>query len=168
MYTQNTDHRITFNSLKSMNDRDVDKKNHMTTDTMLREIFEMNRTIAVYGMSGDKRKPAHQVPAFLMSRGYRVIPVNPFSARILGQKSYSKLKDIPEEIDILEVFQPSDEVIQIVKDAISRRKERGDIGVIWLQEGIRSEESRRLAEAAGVVFVEDRCMYKEYKRLIEG
>ena len=140
----------------------------MTTDARLKRIFEMNRTIAVYGMSGDKQKPAHKVPAFLMSRGYNVIPMNPFSARILEQKSYSKLKDIPDEIDILEVFRPSEEVIQIVKDAISRRKERGDIGVIWLQEGIRSEESRRLAEAAGVVFVEDRCMYKEYKRLIEG
>ena len=138
----------------------------MTTDAKLKEIFETNRTIAVYGMSRHTAKPAGYVPRFLISRGYTVIPVNPHADRILGKKSYSDLKDIPDKVDILEVFRPSEEVIQIVKDAISRRKECGDIGVIWLQEDIVNDEARILAESAGIVFVEDRCMYKEYMRLI--
>jgi predicted CoA-binding protein len=105
------------------------------------------------------------VPAYLLSKGYDIIPVNPYVDKIVGRKSYPNLKDIQEKIDIIEVFRPSDRVLDVVKEALVRKEERGDIAVIWLQEGIQNEEARKLAEEAGIVFVQDRCMYKEFKRL---
>lgn len=137
----------------------------MTTDELIREILGKYRTVAVYGMSQNPGKPAHSVPAYLLSKGYDIIPVNPYVDKIVGRKSYPNLKDIQEKIDIIEVFRPSDRVLDVVKEALVRKEERGDIAVIWLQEGIQNEEARKLAEEVGIVFVQDRCMYKEFKRL---
>jgi predicted CoA-binding protein len=137
----------------------------MITDERIREVYQKYRTIAVYGMSENPKKPAHSVPSYLLSKGYNIIPVNPYADEIVGRKSYPNLKDIEEKIDIVEVFRPSDQVVDVVKEALVRKKERGDIAVIWLQEGIQNEEARRLAEEAGIVFVQDRCMRKEFRRL---
>ncbi|MCH7761845.1 CoA-binding protein [candidate division TA06 bacterium] len=105
----------------------------MITDNLIREIFEKYRTIAVYGMSRFEHKPSHRVPAYLLSKGFKIIPVNPFTNQILGRKSYPNLKDIEDKIDILEGFRPSDQVLGIVQEDLERKKERGDIAVIWLQ-----------------------------------
>jgi predicted CoA-binding protein len=137
----------------------------MITDEQMREIFEKYNTIAVYGMSRFKHKAAQGVPAFMLSRGYNIIPINPFADIILGQKCYPDLKDIPDKIEILNVFRPSYYVFEVVKDVLSRKNEKGDIDVIWLQEGIMNEDARKLAEEAGIIFLQDLCMFKEFIRL---
>ena len=138
----------------------------MLTDKDIQGILEKYHSIAVYGMSKSKEKPAHYVPAFLLSKGYAIIPVNPSADTIINLKSYASLKDIPERIDVLEVFRPSAQVPDVVREALERRQERGDIAVIWLQDGIYNEEARKLAEQAGITVIQDRCMMKEFKRLM--
>jgi predicted CoA-binding protein len=139
----------------------------MDTDALLREILTKYRNITVVGMSKNPEKPAHSVPAYLASQGYNIIPLNPSAERILDRRSYPSLKEIEENVDVVQVFRPSDQVVDIVKEAIARKRERGDVKVIWLQEGIEKEEARRLAEREGITFVQNRCMYKELKRLLQ-
>ncbi|MEO0255309.1 MAG: CoA-binding protein [candidate division WOR-3 bacterium] len=135
-------------------------------DEKIKEILLSYRNIATIGFSNNPEKPARRVPAFLISKGYNVIPVNPNHDKILGRKSYKSLKEVEEEIDIVQVFRPQEEVPKIVEEVIDRKKSRGDIKVLWLQEGIKSESAKKLEEY-GITVIEDRCMYKEYKRLIE-
>ncbi len=134
-------------------------------DARLREILLRNRTVAVYGMSASPAKPAHYVPAYLREHGYEVLPVNPRHTRILGHPCYARLADLPRPAGILDVFRPSAEVGAVVAEAIERRRRHGDLAVVWLQLGIRDEEARRQAEAAGIAFVQDRCMLAEHRRL---
>ncbi|MFH1052699.1 MAG: CoA-binding protein [bacterium] len=129
------------------------------------EIFEKYKTIAVFGMSTNDVKPSHYVPAFLLSQGYNIIPVNPGAKEIAGQKSYKNILDIEDDIDILNVFRPSGQVLEIVEEAVERKKQRGDIDLIWLQEGIMNDEAKKLAESHGIEFIQDKCMFKEYKNL---
>jgi predicted CoA-binding protein len=140
----------------------------MITDKDIKEIFEKYRTIAVYGMSKNQEKPSHYVPAFLHAKGYTIIPVNPSADEIINLKCYSSLKDIPVNVDIVEVFRPSDQVLDVVNEALERNKEKKDIFIIWLQEGIYNNEAKKLAEDAGLIFVDSRCMYKDYKHIFIG
>lgn len=128
-------------------------------------IFDKYRTIAVYGMSTNPAKASNEVPALLESAGYNIIPINPVAQEIDGKKSYPKIADIPDKIEILNVFRPSEQALDVVKEAIERKKEKGDIYVIWLQEGIVNDEAKKLAEENGIEFVQDRCMKKEYQNL---
>lgn len=128
----------------------------------MREIFRRFTTIAVVGMSTDPGKPSHGVPLFMLEQGYTVIPVHLTADIIAGQKVYKDLMDIPEEIDILNIFRPSAECADHVRRAVERRQKRGDIKLIWLQERIVSDEAREIAEKAGIDYIEDKCMYKEY------
>ena len=137
----------------------------MKTESLMREIFEKYRTIAVCGMSRTPGKAAHAVPAYLYLKGYKIIPVNPSADEILGIKCYPSVKDVPEKIEILEVFRPSDQALNVVKEAVERKAERGDIEVIWLQEGIANDEAKELAEKAGIKFIQDKCMYKEFVKV---
>ena len=137
----------------------------MIRDEDIKDIFKKYRTIAVYGMSKNEEKAAHYVPSFLLGKGYAIIPVNPTADEIINLKCYAGLKDIAERIDILQVFRPSAQVPDVVKEALDRKKARGDIEVIWLQDGIYNEDARKLAEQAGIIFIQDRCMMKEFKRL---
>ncbi|WAC07556.1 MAG: CoA-binding protein [Thermodesulfobacteriota bacterium] len=137
----------------------------MENNDRIPEIFENCHTIAVYGMSKNPKKAAHRVPAFLLAKGYAIIPVNPSADMILNRRCYHNLKEVEERIDIIEVFRPSEEALSIVQEAIQRKKEKGDIGVIWLQEGIQNEEAKMLAEKNGIIFIQDHCMFKEYSRL---
>ena len=138
----------------------------MLTDRDIQGILEKYHSIAVCGMSKSEEKSAHYVPAFLLSKGYAIIPVNPSADSIINLKSYASLRDIPERIDVLEVFRPSAQVPDVVREALERRQERGDIAVIWLHDGIYNEEARKLAEQAGITVIQDRCMMKEFKRLM--
>jgi uncharacterized protein len=136
----------------------------MDTNELIRDIFTKHHTIAVYGMSKNPEKAAHRVPAFLLSKGYAIIPVNPSADMILNRRCYHNLKEVEEYIDIIEVFRPSEETLSIVQEAVERKKEKGDIAVMWLQEGIQSEEAKMLAEKNGIIFIQDRCMFKESNR----
>jgi uncharacterized protein len=119
------------------------------------------RTIAVVGLSRDPSKAAHAIPARMQRAGFRVIPVNPFVDSVLGEKSYASLLDVPFSVEVVLVFRPSEQAAAVAKDAVS-------IGAkaLWLQQGIVSEEARKLAEAAGMLYVEDRCMGVE--RAVHG
>lgn len=126
------------------------------------EIFENNKNIAVVGMSSNSYKAAHTVPMFMYKLGYNVIPINPSVDEIKGLKSYKSLAEVPENIDIVNVFRPSEDAENVVKEAIERHKTRGDVKIIWVQEGIFTENGKNIADENGIVYIEDVCMYKAY------
>lgn len=134
----------------------------------INDIFEKYKTIAVYGMSADLSKAAHTVPGYMLKKGYTVIPINPKAETILKQKVYHNLMEIPEEIDILNIFRPAQDALGIVKEAIERRNAKGDIKLIWLQLGLRNEEAKKLAEANGIQYIEDKCIYVEHKKYLNN
>jgi predicted CoA-binding protein len=109
-------------------------------------------TIAVVGASRYPEKAAHAVPYQLLRHGWRVIPVNPSAVEIWGERCYPVLAEIPEPVDLVNVFRPSADATEVVRQAI-------DIGAkaVWLQQGIVSADGRRMAEEAGVDYVEDTC-----------
>ncbi len=120
------------------------------------EILRDAVTIAVVGASRDPEKEAHAVPLQIRRHGWRVIPVNPYADEIWGERCYRQLADIGEHIDLVNVFRPSAQAAAVVEDAVAI-----GAGAIWLQLGITSAEGRRIAEAAGVDYVEDRCIAVE-------
>lgn len=124
-----------------------------------RSILEAAKTIAVVGISQNESKAAFGIPAGLQSSGFRIIPVNPNADEILGEKAYDRLSDVPDPIDVVDIFRPADEAPDIVRQAIA-------VGVeaVWLQKGIVSAEARGLAEEAGIGYVEDLCMGVERSR----
>ncbi len=119
----------------------------------LLRIYAETRTIAVVGASAGASKAAHQVPLYLQRQGYRIVPVNPRGGEIFGEPVFRSLAEIDVPVDVVEVFRPAQEAPEIARQAIM-------IGakVFWLQAGIVSEEARRVAEAAGLTVVMDRCM----------
>ncbi|HPD33158.1 MAG TPA: CoA-binding protein [Candidatus Kapabacteria bacterium] len=129
------------------------------------EILSKYKTIAVYGMSGNPSKPAYEIPEFMIEKGYNIIPINPKEEQILGKKVYHNLMDVPDKIEILDVFRPSQEVVEVVRQAIERKKAKGDIDVIWLQLGIYNDEAKALAENNGLEFIQDKCLKIEYNKM---
>ena len=129
----------------------------------LLRIYAETRTIAVVGASADESKAAHQVPRYLQSQGYRILPVNPRGGELFGEPVFSSLAEIDVPVDVVEVFRPAQEAPEIARQAIA-------IGakVLWLQMGIVSEEARRVAEAAGLVVVMNRCMGATHELLDLG
>jgi len=123
------------------------------------EIYRNSRRIAVIGMSRNPEKPANYVPMFLKEKGYEIIPVNPVAEEIMGMKAYKRLEDIPGEIDVVDVFRPSEEVPDIVKSVLEKGAK-----VLWLQEGIYHPDAEK-ARMKGLKVVWNRCMMREYKRL---
>ncbi|MFB6235767.1 MAG: CoA-binding protein [Halopenitus sp.] len=138
------------------------------SDDLLRELLGAE-TVAVVGCSRNPGKAAHQIPAYLQREGYRIVPVNPFADEVLGEPASDSLTDLPRdlEIDVVDVFRPSDEVPAVVDDALERRDEAGDVGGLWLQQGIRNDQAAARAEAAGIAVVQDRCMKVEHRRLFD-
>lgn len=130
------------------------------TDDELREILALD-TIAVVGCSTSPGKDAHEVPSYLIEQGYDVVPVNPFAEEIFGRRAYDSLSTVPADVDVVDVFRPSEEVSGIVDKAI----EREDVDVVWTQLGIRDDEAARRAERAGKRVVQDRCLKIEHERL---
>jgi len=121
--------------------------------------------VAVVGLSRNPAKASYRVANYLQSVGYRIIPVNPFVDEILGEKSYKSLLDVPEAIEIVDIFRPSEDVPSIVEEAIKLKNRLGTPKVIWMQLGIVNEEAARRAKAAGFKVVMDRCMMVEHRRL---
>jgi uncharacterized protein len=135
----------------------------ITDKDELRAIYGDTKTIAVVGASGDPRKPSHTVPRYLQRMGYRIIPVNPKGGEILGEKVYERLTDVPDEVDVVEVFRPSEETPDVARDAV-----KVGAKVLWLQEGISSEEAERIASEGGLKVVMDRCMGQTHFQLQLG
>ena len=129
------------------------------TDEEIRDIFTL-KSVAVVGMSKHDYKAAHFVPKYLIDNGYDITPVNPNADKILDKKCYDKVSDINYDVDIVDVFRPSDEVLPVVKEAIKKKPK-----VIWLQEGIHNLEAEDLARKAGIKVVYNRCMLAEHQRL---
>jgi len=129
-------------------------------DETLSEILDYE-TIAVVGCSSTSGKAAHDIPKYLQRHGYRVVPVNPTTDEVLGERAYDSLSDVEEEIDVVDVFRPSDEVAGIVDAAL----ERDDVKAVWTQLGIRDDEAAARAEEAGLLVVQDKCMKVEHRRL---
>lgn len=129
----------------------------------LRRILQQNRTIAVVGLSANWYRPSYFAAKYLQEHGYRVIPVNPQYDSVLGEKCYKALADIPEKVDVVDCFRRGEEIPALAREAVA-------IGakVLWMQLGVASAEGRRIAEAAGLDVVEDRCMKIEHGRLFGG
>ena len=127
--------------------------------TAIETLLDESRTIAVVGLSSDASRASNGVSRYMQSHGYRIIPINPNEASVLGEKSYSRLEDVPEKIDLVDIFRRSEEAGQHVDEAI-RLGARG----VWLQEGVIDEAAARRALAAGLVVVMDRCILKEHMK----
>ncbi|MGB9732443.1 MAG: CoA-binding protein [Candidatus Micrarchaeia archaeon] len=127
-------------------------------------ILKNFHVIAVVGCSREEGKPSHDVPAYLQSVGYRIIPVNPYADTILGEKAYKSLLDIKEPVDVVDVFRPAKEALDIARQAAEIKAK-----ALWLQEGIFSSEAEAYAKEHGLLFVQNRCMMKShYKFVGEG
>jgi len=131
----------------------------------IESIYEKHKTIAVVGLSKDPSKDSHRVAKYLKSKGYHIIPINPFADVILGEKCYKSLLDVPEPIEIVDIFRPAEDVPPIVDEAIELKKKLGNPRVIWMQLGIVNEEAAKRAREASLTVVMDRCMMIEHKRL---
>lgn len=132
----------------------------MPTDDELHAIYANTGTIAVVGASTDPAKPAHSIPAYLQSQGFKIIPVSPKGGELFGEPVATSLADISGQVDVVDVFRPAEEAPGIAKEA-------AEVGakVLWLQLGISSDEAAEVARAAGLQLVMDMCMGETHRRL---
>ena len=122
------------------------------------------KNVAVVGLSRDPAKAAHTVPRYLQMQGYKIYPVNPFGgSELLGEKVYNRVSEIEGVVDLVVVFRPSEEALPVVEDALTRQ----DVKAVWLQEGIVNSEVEALVQGRGLIFVQDKCTFKEHRRLMK-
>ena len=129
------------------------------SDEQIHDILSFKKVVVI-GMSKHSSKAAHYVPKYLSDNGFDVTPVNPTADEILGKKCYDSVSEINEEIEIVDIFRPSDQVLPIIQEAIKKKPK-----VIWLQEGIHNSEAEELARKEGIKVVFNRCMLAEHQRL---
>lgn len=129
-------------------------------DQSAKELLKTSRVIAIVGLSADESKASNTVGRYLQSKGYRIIPVNPGAGEILGEKAYASLSEIPERVDIVDIFMRAEKVVPVVEEAVKLRPK-----AIWLQLGITNDEAERIAERNGIDFVSDKCVKQEHARL---
>jgi predicted CoA-binding protein len=125
------------------------------------ELLRTAKTIAVVGLSHKKWRASHGVSGFMQRQGYRIFPVNPHETEVLGEKAYADLGDVPDKVDIVNIFRRSEFVPEIVETAI-----RIGARAVWMQEAVVHEEAAQRARDAGLLVVMDRCILKEHRRLI--
>lgn len=125
-----------------------------------RTIAEEARTVAVVGASDDPSKYSNEVARYLRKHGKHVIPVNPHDKEVLGEPTYSRVDEIPEQVDVVDVFLHPEQTPEIAEEAVRIKAK-----VLWLQEGIENSETRRIAEEGGLTYVESRCMLKTLEGL---
>lgn len=130
------------------------------SDEEITQILKMKK-VAVIGMSKYEEKAAHFVPKYLLQNGYDVTPVNPTTHEILEKKCYTEITDVPHDVDIVDVFRPSEDVSTIINGVIKKKPK-----VMWLQEGIHNIEAENLAMNSGIDVVYNRCMLAEHQRLM--
>jgi len=124
------------------------------------ELLNSARTIAVVGLSSNPMRPSNGVSAYMQRAGYRIIPVNPNETEVLGEKSYPRLEEVPEKIDIVDIFRRSEAVPEIMESAI-----RIGAKAVWMQEDVINEDAAERGRAAGLDVVMDRCILKEHRKL---
>jgi predicted CoA-binding protein len=130
------------------------------TPAEIAELLRTAKTIAVVGLSPRPERPSHGVSAYMKDQGYKIIPVNPGHAEILGEKAYKSLLDVPVPVDIVDIFREPGAVPEIVDQAIKIKAR-----AIWMQEGIVHNEAAEKAKKAGIKVVQNKCIYKEHRRL---
>lgn len=124
----------------------------------IRDLLQRAKTIAVVGLSDSPMRPSYGVSEYMQSRGYKIIPVNPLINKTLGEKSYRSLRDVPEKIDIVNIFRRSQHVAEIVDLAIKLKAP-----AVWMQEGVIDQNAAKKAQNAGIFVVMDRCILKEHR-----
>ncbi len=129
-------------------------------DETVEQILTNYATVVVVGASTVPAKPAHYVPAHMQQHGWRVVPVNPLATEVLGERAYPTLAEVPEQVGLVNVFRPSRATPEIARQAVAVHAT-----ALWLQLGIASEEARAIAKDAGLLYVEDRCLLVEQRRL---
>ena len=130
------------------------------TDAIVERILTTYDTITVVGASAAAAKAAHSVPAYMQRLGWRIIPVNPHADMILGEPVFRTLGEVPEQVGLVDVFRPPWQAPDIARQAVAARAT-----ALWLQLGIASAQARAIAEGAGLLYVEDRCLIIEQRRL---
>ena len=135
----------------------------MTLSQQIIEIIKKSKTIAVVGISRNSEKASNYVPKYLQDQGFKIIPVNPFASEILGEKAYPTLQSIPDKIDIIQIFRPSDETPAIVQEAVKLKPK-----LIWLQLSIESVKAQAIALRNDIPIVMDHCLKIEHMKLKEN
>ena len=126
---------------------------------VISRILEQSKTIAVVGLSSSTHRPSFRVSEYMQHAGYRIIPVNPNETEVLGEKAYATLEEVPDNIDVVDIFRRSEFVRPVVESAI-----RIGAKAVWMQEGVIDEDAARLATDAGLAVVMNRCILKEHMR----
>jgi len=136
----------------------------------LKQILTKYKTIAVVGLSRDPSKDSYRVAEYLKEKGFHIVPINPFVEKILGEKSYRSLIDMPADVqktlEVVDVFRPSQDVPFIVEQAVQLKKVHGRPYVVWMQLGVVNEQAAETARTAGLTVVMDKCIMREHRRLI--
>ncbi|HLK34095.1 MAG TPA: CoA-binding protein [Terriglobales bacterium] len=135
----------------------------LTKSDPITELLQRAKTIAVVGLSSSPLRPSHGVAAYMQSQGYRIIPVNPHISEALGEDAYPSLLDVPERVDLVNIFRRSDQVGEIVDQAIQLK-----VPAIWMQEEVINESAAEKARNAGIFVVMDRCILKEHRQRVAG
>jgi predicted CoA-binding protein len=130
----------------------------MNESEQITELLKRSKNIAVVGLSSSPMRPSYGVSAYLQSHGYKIIPVNPEIKGALGEKAYASLSEVPEKIDIVDIFRRSEFVPSVVEEAIRLKP-----AAIWMQEGVQHEAAAEKARKAGILVVQDRCLLKEHR-----
>lgn len=128
------------------------------TSDPIRELLERSKTIAVVGLSDSPMRPSHGVSAYMQSQGYRIIPVNPNISQALGEKAYPSLLEVPEKIDIVDIFRRPQFVEEVVDQAIQLK-----VPAIWMQEGVINQRAAEKAQKNGIFVLMDMCILKEHR-----
>jgi uncharacterized protein len=133
--------------------------NARTSADPIADILQNSEIIAVVGLSSDRSRPSYGVSQYLQSKGYRIIPVNPNETEVLGEKAYARLEDVPQRIDIVDVFRRTEAVPPVADSAVAVGAK-----VLWMQLGIINQAAAEKARAAGLMVIEDACLLIEHKR----
>ena len=131
------------------------------TDAEIRHILETSKIVAIVGLSDKPDRDSYRVAEYLQSQGFRIIPVNPIVASVLGERSYASVADIPEQVDVVDIFRKPEAVGPVVDEASA-----AGARVIWMQLGVINHTAAEAARAAGLAVVMDRCMKVEHQRLL--
>jgi len=127
----------------------------------VKDLLQQVKHIAVVGLSPKTKRPSHQVAKAMQGYGYHIIPVRPAVDEVLGEKAYASLEEVPEPIDLVNVFRAPDKISPIIDACIAR-----GVKAVWLQDGVVNEAEALRAQAAGIMVVMDRCVYRDYIQLI--
>lgn len=138
----------------------MSQRQEQTTLEDLRQILKTTRTIAVVGLSARPDRPSHSVSAYLQEQGYRIIPINPNISEALGMKAYPSLREVPERVDVVDIYRRPEAIPPIIEDAIAAGAK-----VVWMQLGIVNEEAAARARDAGLTVVMDNCMGATFRLL---